>query len=226
MKYYDKNGDGSISYEEFVAGLREPLNERRLGIVKKAFASLDKNNSGKIPVSGINATYDVHAHPRFLNGSYTRGELVAEFLLNFESAKTGYVTLKEFIDHYSEVAMTYTHDDGFVNLVENSWCISEDEGAGVFKQQVEFIIGALRLKLRTMANESSEEFVLRNIFKDFDLDASGSLTINEFSGIFHKLAIACDRKYVSALFKKFDTNGNGVIEFEEFANWMIYDAYK
>lgn len=225
MKYYDTNGDGSISYEEFVGGLREPLNERRLGIVRKAFESLDKNNSGKIPVSGINMTYDVHAHPRFLNGSSTREQLVAEFLLNFETF-FGYVNLKEFVDHYSEVSMTYTHDDAFVSLVENSWCISEDEGAGVFKQQVEFIIGALRLKLRTMANDSSEEFVLRNIFKDFDLDASGSLTINEFSSIFHKLAIACERKYVSALFKKFDTNGNGVIEFEEFANWMIYDAYK
>lgn len=83
MKYYDKNGDGSISYEEFVAGLREPLNERRLNIVKKAFASLDKTDSGRIPVSAINSTYDVHNHPRFLNGSYTREQLVAEFLLNF-----------------------------------------------------------------------------------------------------------------------------------------------
>lgn len=67
---------------------------------------------------------------------------------------------------------------------------------------------------------------MRNIFKDFDLDQSGGLTINEFSSIFHKLAISCDRKYISAVFKKFDTNGNGLIEFDEFANWMIYNAYK
>ena len=45
--------------------------------------------------------------------------MVAEFLLNFESAKSGFVSLKEFIDHYSEVSMTYTHDDAFVSLVEN-----------------------------------------------------------------------------------------------------------
>lgn len=226
MKYFDTNGDGSISYEEFVAGLREPMNERRLNVVKKAFASLDKTDSGKISISAISSAYDVNSHPRFLNGSFTRDQLLAEYLLYFESAKSGFVTVKDFIDHYAEVSMTYTHDDEFVRLIEKSWGLFEDEGAGVFKQQVDFITGALRLKLRTMANSSSEEFVLRNIFRDFDIDASGGLTPNEFSGIFHKLAISCDRKYISAIFKKFDTNGNGVIEFEEFANWMIYDAYK
>ena len=77
-----------------------------------------------------------------------------------------------------------------------------------------------------MANQSSEEFTLRNIFKDLDLDQSGSLTVNEFASIFHKLAISCERKYISALFKKFDINCNGLIEFDEFANWMIYNAYK
>ena len=59
---------------------------------------------------------------------------MGEFLLNFESAKSGFVFLNDFIDHYSDVSMTYTHDDAFVNLVENSWCLSEDDGAGVFKQ--------------------------------------------------------------------------------------------
>ena len=220
------NQDGNISFEEFITGLREPLNERRLNIVKKAFAFLDKTNSGRIAISEVAATYDVHTHPRFVNGSHSRDQLLAEFLLNFESAKSGFIVQKEFTEYYQDVSMTYTHDDTFVHLVENSWCISEDEGAGVFKQQLEFITSALRLKLRTMANESSEEFTLRNIFKDFDLDQSGSLTVNEFSNIFHKLAISCDRKYISAVFKKFDTNANGLIEFDEFANWMIYNAYK
>ena len=29
MKFYDIDGDGNVSYEEFVRGLREPLSERR-----------------------------------------------------------------------------------------------------------------------------------------------------------------------------------------------------
>jgi Ca2+-binding EF-hand superfamily protein len=48
MKKYDTDGDGSLSYEEFVTGLREPLNERRRRVVEKAFAQIDQANIGKI----------------------------------------------------------------------------------------------------------------------------------------------------------------------------------
>jgi len=40
------NGDGNISYEEFLSGLREELTERRLVMVQKAFSSLDRDGSG------------------------------------------------------------------------------------------------------------------------------------------------------------------------------------
>lgn len=40
MKKYDVNGDGSLSYEEFINGLREPLSDRRLKLVKKVYSSL------------------------------------------------------------------------------------------------------------------------------------------------------------------------------------------
>jgi hypothetical protein len=45
MKYYDTDGDGSISYDEFIKGLkyetslicRDPLNDRRKNMVERAF---------------------------------------------------------------------------------------------------------------------------------------------------------------------------------------------
>jgi hypothetical protein len=40
-----------------------------------------------------------------------------------------------------------------------------------------------------MANGTSEEFVLRGIFKDFDINKSGSLTPDEFNLMLIKLAI-------------------------------------
>jgi Ca2+-binding EF-hand superfamily protein len=33
MKYYDINGDGQISYDEFLNGLKDDLSERRLNMV-------------------------------------------------------------------------------------------------------------------------------------------------------------------------------------------------
>jgi Ca2+-binding EF-hand superfamily protein len=46
MKFYDVDGDGNISYDEFVRGLREPLSERRLKMVQKAFTQMDRDGSG------------------------------------------------------------------------------------------------------------------------------------------------------------------------------------
>lgn len=43
MKFYDVDGDGNISYDEFVSGLKDELSERRLTMVKKAFAMLDRD---------------------------------------------------------------------------------------------------------------------------------------------------------------------------------------
>ena len=50
MKFYDVDGDGNISYDEFVSGLKDELTERRLNMVKKAFAMLDRDQSGKLTV--------------------------------------------------------------------------------------------------------------------------------------------------------------------------------
>jgi len=33
MKYYDVDGDGNISYDEFIRGLRDELTERRAKMV-------------------------------------------------------------------------------------------------------------------------------------------------------------------------------------------------
>ncbi len=46
MKYYDVDGDGNISYDEFLRGLRDELSKRKKDMVEKAFVILDKDKSG------------------------------------------------------------------------------------------------------------------------------------------------------------------------------------
>jgi len=41
IKYYDKDGDGSLNFEEFIGGIREPLNERRTKLVLKLYNAID-----------------------------------------------------------------------------------------------------------------------------------------------------------------------------------------
>jgi hypothetical protein len=83
--------------------------------------------------------------------------------------------------------MSITDDTYFVRMMESAWCISEDEDASVFKEQIEFLTQTLRLKLRTISNNSSDEFILRGIFKDFDTNKSGTITIDELGALLAKL---------------------------------------
>lgn len=53
MKFYDLDGDGNISYEEFARGLRDPLTNRRIAMVEKVFQILDKDSSGKVDIRDI-----------------------------------------------------------------------------------------------------------------------------------------------------------------------------
>ena len=76
------------------------------------------------------------------------------------------------------------------------------------------------------SNNSQEEYTLRKIFKDFDSNGSGTITLDELTAMLAKLGISIERKYVSGLLKIIDTNQSGMIEFEEFAAFIIYDPYK
>ena len=79
--------------------------------------------------------------------------------------------------------MTIIHDNQFVHLLETTWGVSEDEEQSVFKEQVEALAAAIRIKLRVIGNQSLEEFILRNIFKEFDSNKNGSLSIEEISAM-------------------------------------------
>ncbi|MDR3712687.1 MAG: EF-hand domain-containing protein [Puia sp.] len=47
------NHDGYISYEEFVLGVRKPMNERRISMVEMIFKGMDKAGTGKVAVGEI-----------------------------------------------------------------------------------------------------------------------------------------------------------------------------
>jgi|LauGreDrversion4_2_1035121.scaffolds.fasta_scaffold283006_2 Ca2+-binding EF-hand superfamily protein len=77
-----------------------------------------------------------------------------------------------------------------------------------------------------LSNNTEEEFKLRTIFKQFDLNQSGGISVIELAALLAKLGVLVDNKYIEAMFKQIDTNNNGIIEFSEFANLVIYNPYK
>jgi len=124
MKFYDVDGDGNVSYDEFLRGLRDELTPRRKAMVMKAFAMMDRNNTGDIGLDDISSIYDVSMNPDFLEGRKTRDEILVDFLSNFEGVKgnrDGRVTLDEFCDYYTDLSMSTPSDEYFVRMMESSW---------------------------------------------------------------------------------------------------------
>ena len=228
MKFYDIDGDGNISYEEFLSGLRDELTERRKKLVDKAFQIMDKDHTGTITVNDIKEIYDVTQNPEFIEGRKTREEILEDFLNNFDGARgndDGVVTKEEWDSYYTDLSMSCPTEEYFVRMMEQAWCVSEDEDSVVYKEQIAHFLSMIRLRLLEMSNQSTEEFVLRKIFSDFDLNNSETITIDELAAMIAGLKLSCERKYLYGIFKILDSNNNGCIEFEEFLNYVVNNPY-
>lgn len=122
--------------------------------------------------------------------------------------------------------MSITDDTYFVRMMESVWNICEDESSTVTKNQVTDLIQALRHKLLDFSRGQQDEYVLRSLFKEFDVNGNGTLSVDELGALMSRLQISVERKYLQALLNKFDRNGNGVIEFEEFSEFLIQNSFE
>ena len=193
----------------------------------RVYSLLDTDGSGKVTVADIERIYTVEKHPEFIAGKKTKEEILKAFLDNFEGVqgnKDGTVTKEEFYDYYTDISTLISSDEYFVAMMESTWLFTENEEDLVFKERVDSLVSTLRMKLQNLS-KTQDEFMLRKIFKDFDANKTGNLTIDELLAIMYKLGIAVERKYLLALFKRFDTNKSGTIEFEEFCTFITNNPY-
>jgi Ca2+-binding EF-hand superfamily protein len=98
-------------------GLRDPLSQRRIAMIQKVFAMLDKDRSAQITFSDVANIYDVSMHPDFLARKKTKDEIVREFLNSFDGARgnnDGVLTWDEFVDYYGDLSMAIPSDEYFV----------------------------------------------------------------------------------------------------------------
>jgi Ca2+-binding EF-hand superfamily protein len=206
--------------------LREPLNARKQKVVDYAFSYLDLEGSGSLRVQNLVQLFDISKNPEGVKKS--RDQLLGEFLECFSEGDRadGKITKNEWNTYYVDVAISIPSDDVFVKFVESTWQIADNQHDTAFTDKVKSLLGMTRQRLLMLSNNTEEEFKLRSIFKQFDLNHSGGISILELAAMLAKLGIVVDQKYIEAMHAQIDTNRNGLIDFEEFANLVIYNPYK
>ena len=77
------------------------------------------------------------------------------------------------------MSLSVTDDVYFVRMMESVWQVREDEDADVDPKHLEHIVKLIRHKLLDLSKGSSDEYVLRQLYMEFDTNKNGSLCVEE-----------------------------------------------
>lgn len=115
---FDRDSSGSIDYDEFVRGVRGPMNAFRRNIALAAFKKLDRDGSGVIDIKDIKGVYDASKHPDVKSGKKSEDEILGEFIETFEQhhalngagTRDRSVTTDEWVEYYNNVSASIDND--------------------------------------------------------------------------------------------------------------------
>ena len=129
FRLFDLNGDGNISYDEFLRMVIGDMNQKRKQLVKKAFQKIDRNGNGIVEIDDLKGVYNAKNHPDVKLGKKTEEEVLSEFLDTFElhyslmhpGSRDREITFDEFVEYYTNISMSIEDDRYFELMITNAW---------------------------------------------------------------------------------------------------------
>ncbi|ELT95363.1 hypothetical protein CAPTEDRAFT_222663 [Capitella teleta] len=117
----DIEGNGVVSFDEFLIALRPPLSESRLDLINQAFDKLDASGTGEVTVCDLKGVYSADYHPKFQSGEWTEEEVFQYWLQQFGGDEDGTVSREDFVNYYVGVSSSIDDDDYFVEMMKSAW---------------------------------------------------------------------------------------------------------
>jgi Ca2+-binding EF-hand superfamily protein len=108
FRLLDRDGNGTLDFEEFLYCLAPPLNDTRAQWVNKVFDKLDKDKDGKLTRADFARAGTTD--PRYNNLSRI-----------CDKSGTGAVDREEFVNYYREISPSIRRDDAFVEVLTSAW---------------------------------------------------------------------------------------------------------
>ena len=165
----------------------------------------------------------IQKHPRVEVRDKTPEEVYNDFKIAMGGrVRNGVITEEDFISYYLDVNATLGSDKDqyFIDLIMNTWNLYSSKSyikPSRLEQIKEIVFEKIRQ--RTHGPESAGKTIAR-LFKFFDLNNNGAITIDEFEKVLDTLGCLFKAHEIQALFNAFDKDSNGKINTEEFAHFM------
>jgi Ca2+-binding EF-hand superfamily protein len=121
IRLLDRNGDGEISYTDFLFQLAPPLSEDRIQWINKAFDKLDARGTGKVSIQDVQAVHNPKSTELVKMGKTTANVIFANLLRSYDQNADGFISRTEFVDYYREISPSIETDEAFGQMMKNSW---------------------------------------------------------------------------------------------------------
>jgi len=128
MRYFDRDGNGFVSLQEFLLALRGNMSAGRLALVHEVYDLLDMNKDSMLSFNEVKASYDVKEDPLVLTGKRTPEQAVIDFIKHWDKNGDNVITRDEFIDFYSDISAGILDDEYFELLLRRCWHLRGSEG--------------------------------------------------------------------------------------------------
>jgi len=167
-------------------------------------------------------TYNCAAHPR-VKTREKKAETVLNDFINCMGprAQGGMISENSFCEYYADInaCLPAEKDDYFIDMVLKVWNLTSvfNVPAARLAELEDCIFEKIRQKTHGADDEGK---TVRKIFRHFDLDGFGTIEPSEFKKSLETIGCVFKDFELDALFKKYDANGNGKLDYEEFASFF------
>eukprot|EP00672_Neobodo_designis_P024477 CAMPEP_0174832148 /NCGR_PEP_ID=MMETSP1114-20130205/3518_1 /TAXON_ID=312471 /ORGANISM="Neobodo designis, Strain CCAP 1951/1" /LENGTH=330 /DNA_ID=CAMNT_0016066003 /DNA_START=30 /DNA_END=1022 /DNA_ORIENTATION=+ len=124
LSRYDVDGDGNVSYDEFVSTLRGGMSDARKQLIADTFAKIDTDRDGVVTPGELAAAFAATRHPDVASGNVSEAQVRNGFMASWDTReKNGQIPFPEFSDYYSGISAVIEDDRDFAAAVRATWTV-------------------------------------------------------------------------------------------------------
>jgi len=118
IAFFDPASLDKIEYGRFIAAIRGPISEHRLGYIQRAWDKV-AGGAGEVPANALSSVYEPSMHPKVANNHQTPEAKVAEIIL--VAAETGVVTQHSFLEYFLDESSSIQQDCYFERYMDTAF---------------------------------------------------------------------------------------------------------